>query len=97
MIRTGLYYIYFYTALSCHLLSLYLPANCTNPSPGPAMSCTSSKVDFVPNTARPQPSMPADLSKEEFLSRDDVQATPLPRGQVGVVMTSYDKTIGAYV
>ncbi len=53
-----------------------------------------SHVDFVPNTARPQPTMPADLSKEEFLSMDDVQTSTLPRSQIGVVMASYDKTIG---
>ena len=53
-----------------------------------------SHVDFVPNTARPQPTMPVDLSKEDFLSVDDVQTSPLPRGQIGVVMSSYDKTIG---
>ena len=62
-----------------------------------AMSGASSKVDFLPNTARPQPTMPPDLSKEEFLSRDDVQTAPLPRGQIGAVMTSYDKTIGKWI
>lgn len=61
------------------------------PSRGP------SRVDFVPNTARPQPTMPMDLSKEEFLSVDDVQTSPLPKGQIGVVMSSYDKTIGKFV
>ena len=56
-----------------------------------------SHVDFVPNTARPQPTMPSDLSKEEFLSMDDVQTSTLPRSQIGVVMASYDKTIGETV
>ena len=53
-----------------------------------------SHVDFVPNTAQPQPTMPVDLSKEEFLSVDDIQTSTLPRSQIGVVMTAYDKTIG---
>ena len=55
-----------------------------------------SKVDFVKNTAHPQPDMPVDLMKEEFLSMDDVQTSPLPKGQISVVMSSYDKTIGKY-
>ena len=59
-----------------------------SPSVGP------SRVDFVPNTARPQPTMPIDLSKENFLSVDDVQMSPLPKSQISVVIASYDKTIG---
>ena len=55
-----------------------------------------SRVDFVPNTAQPQPTTPQDLSKEEFLSMDDIQTSTLPRSQIGVVMTSYDKAIGKY-
>ena len=56
-----------------------------------------SRVGFAPNTARPQPTMPIDLSKEEFLSMDDIQTSPLPRSQVGVVISSYDKTIGKFL
>lgn len=52
------------------------------------------KVDFVPNTARPQPTAPPDLALEEFLSMDDVQTSPIPRSQLGHVIISYDKTIG---
>ena len=59
---------------------------------GPNMS----HVDFVPNTAHPQPTTPLDFSKEEFLSMDDIQTSTLPRSQIGVVMTSYDKSIGKY-
>ena len=54
-------------------------------------------VDFVPTTAKPQPNMPPDISNELFLSMDDVQTSPLPRSQISVVMTSYDKTIGQLV
>ena len=54
------------------------------------------QVDFAPNTAKPQPNMPSDISKDLFLSMDDVQTSPLPRSQMSVIMTSYDKTIGLY-
>ena len=65
----------------------------TAPAAG-AHRVTSSKVGFLPNTAHPHPTMPVDLSKETFLSMDDVQTSALPKGQVSVVMNSYDKTIG---
>lgn len=53
-----------------------------------------SQIDFAPNTARPHPAAPEDKSRDMFLSADDVQTSPLPKGQVMVVMKSYDKTIG---
>ena len=51
-------------------------------------------MGFAPNTAHPHPTTPVDISKDEFLSMDDVQTSALPKGQVSVVMNSYDKTIG---
>ena len=53
-----------------------------------------SQIEFAPNTARPHPAAPEDKSRDLFLSMDDVQTSPLPKGQVTVVMKSYDKTIG---
>ena len=59
-----------------------------------ALSRVPSRVDFVPNTARPQPTMPPDISGEEYLDPSDVQLAPIPRSQIGTVISSYEKTIG---
>ena len=64
--------------------------------PSPRSRIGSSKVQFLPNTAAPHPTTPVDKSKEEFLCMDDVQTSALPKGQVNVVMASYDKTIGMW-
>jgi hypothetical protein len=53
-----------------------------------------SKVDFQPNTARPQPTMPPDISQEDFEHVDDVQISCMPRSQLPTVLSSYEKTIG---
>lgn len=53
-----------------------------------------SKVDFHPNTARPQPTMPQDISHEEFDNVEDVQTSCMPRSQLPTVLSSYEKTIG---
>ena len=53
-----------------------------------------SRVDFVPTTAKPEPTMPPDLNKETYDSVDDIQTTTLPRSQFNVILSSYDKTIG---
>ena len=58
------------------------------------MGRSQSHVDFAGMTARPEPDMPLDLKKEQFLSVDDIQHATLPRSQIGVVTSSYDKTIG---
>ena len=63
---------------------------------GDGLSQGGSRVDFVPTPARPQPTMPIDLQGEEFMSMDDIQTSPLPRSQLGIVMTSYDKSIGEH-
>lgn len=55
-----------------------------------------SKVDFMATTAEPMPDMPIDLMKENFQSINDVQTSSLPKGQVSIVMSSYDKTIGTF-
>ncbi|XP_052282343.1 cilia- and flagella-associated protein 54-like isoform X6 [Dreissena polymorpha] len=73
------------------LLILYL-ANQQNMAEG-ALSRVPSRVDFVPNTARPQPTMPPDISREEYLDPSDVQTAPIPRSQIGTVVASYEKTI----
>ncbi|KAK7503699.1 hypothetical protein BaRGS_00005238, partial [Batillaria attramentaria] len=74
------------------LLILYL-AGQQNSGMDNLMSRQPTKVDFVPNTARPQPTTPPDLKQEEFLSMDDVQTSPIPRSQLGHVVVSYEKTI----
>ena len=53
-----------------------------------------SRVDFIPNTARPQPTMPPDISREEYHDPSDIQTAPIPRSQIGTVISSYEKTIG---
>lgn len=74
------------------LLVLYL-ASQQNSGMDSLLSRQPTKVDFKPNTARPQPTTPPDLMKEEFLSMDDVQTSPIPRSQLGHVIISYEKTI----
>ncbi|KAK7102964.1 hypothetical protein V1264_021114 [Littorina saxatilis] len=85
-----------YTARALHhsrkLLVLYL-AGQQNSGADNLMSRRPTKVDFKSNTARPQPTAPPDLSREEFLSMDDVQTSPIPRSQLGHVIVSYEKTI----
>ncbi|XP_021355787.1 cilia- and flagella-associated protein 54-like isoform X2 [Mizuhopecten yessoensis] len=76
---------------SRRLLVLYL-AGQQNSSDLP-LSRQVSKVEFTPNTARPQPTMPLDISREEYLHIDDVQTSCMPRSQLGTVISSYEKTI----
>ncbi|XP_069141650.1 cilia- and flagella-associated protein 54-like isoform X4 [Argopecten irradians] len=76
---------------SRRLLVLYL-AGQQNSSDLP-LSRQVSKVEFTPNTARPQPTMPLDISHEEYLHIDDVQTSCMPRSQLGTVISSYEKTI----
>ncbi|XP_052780184.1 cilia- and flagella-associated protein 54-like isoform X4 [Mya arenaria] len=73
------------------LMILYL-ANQQNVAEG-ALSRVPSRVDFIPNTARPQPTMPPDISREEYADPSDVQTAPIPRSQIGTVISSYEKTI----
>ncbi|KAK3102398.1 hypothetical protein FSP39_011137 [Pinctada imbricata] len=58
-----------------------------------SLSRHESRVEFVPTTARPQPTMPPDLSKEDYHGMDDVLTTCMPRSQLGTVLSSYEKTI----
>ena len=53
-----------------------------------------SRVDFIPNTARPQAIMPVDLTQEEFHFTDDIENTSFPSSQINVVIASYRNTIG---
>ena len=55
-----------------------------------------SHVEFVPSTAKPEPAMPPDRKHETYHSIDDIQTATLPRSQIAVVLSSYDKTIGKY-
>ncbi|XP_046336681.2 cilia- and flagella-associated protein 54-like isoform X2 [Haliotis rufescens] len=84
-----------YTARALHhsrkLLVLYLGGQ-MNASEAP-LSKSPSKVEFMPNTAHPQPTMAPDLSQEDFLSVSDIQTSPVPRSQLGTVISSYEKTI----
>ncbi|CAH1784493.1 unnamed protein product [Owenia fusiformis] len=72
------------------LLMLYLSGR-QNTSDG--ISRGPSRVEFRANTAHPQPIMPPDLRKQEFHSVDDIQTSPMPASQVGVVISSYNKSI----
>ncbi|ESO99725.1 hypothetical protein LOTGIDRAFT_238729 [Lottia gigantea] len=74
------------------MLVLYL-AGQQNNNEDPMMPKSQSKVDFLPNTAHPEPTVPLDLMKEEFQSTDDVQTAPIPRSQLTSVIESYQKTI----
>ena len=60
----------------------------------PIAERSQSHVDFVPTTAKPEPAMPPDLKQETYDSVDDIQTATLPRSQITVVLSSYDKTIG---
>ncbi|CAC5396095.1 unnamed protein product [Mytilus coruscus] len=73
------------------LLMLYL-AGQQNSGDG-FLSRQVSKVEFQPNTARPQPTMPPDISHDEFEYVDDVQTSCMPRSQLPTVLSSYEKTI----
>ena len=53
-----------------------------------------SRVEFIPTTAKPQPTMPPDISRDEFCDMNDVLTTCMPRSQLGTVISSYEKTIG---
>lgn len=53
-----------------------------------------SRVEFIPTTAKPQPTMPPDISRDEFQDMNDVLTTCMPRSQLGTVISSYEKTIG---
>ena len=53
-----------------------------------------SRVEFIPTTAKPQPTMPPDISRDEFFDMNDVLTTCMPRSQLGTVISSYEKTIG---
>ncbi|XP_063397833.1 cilia- and flagella-associated protein 54-like isoform X1 [Mytilus trossulus] len=74
------------------LLMLYLAGQQLNSGDG-FLSRQVSKVEFQPNTARPQPTMPPDISHDEFEYVDDVQTSCMPRSQLPTVLSSYEKTI----
>lgn len=74
------------------LLILYL-AGQQNSGMDSMTSRQPTKVDFLSDTAHPQPTCPPDRSKEEFLSVDVIQASPIPRSQLACVVSSYEKTI----
>ncbi|XP_062618793.1 cilia- and flagella-associated protein 54-like [Saccostrea cucullata] len=84
-----------YTCRALHhsrkLLILYL-AGQQNVGDG-FLSRQVSRVEFVPTTAKPQPTMPPDISREEFMDMNDVLTTCMPRSQLGTVISSYEKTI----
>ncbi|CAG2224860.1 unnamed protein product [Mytilus edulis] len=74
------------------LLMLYLAGQQLNSGDG-FLSRQVSKVEFQPNTARPQPTMPQDISHDEFEYVEDVQTSCMPRSQLPTVLSSYEKTI----
>lgn len=61
-----------------------------------SLSRQASRVEFIPTTARPQPTMPQDISREEYMNEDEVMSSPIPRSQIGTVMSSYEKSIGRF-
>ncbi|KAL3852227.1 hypothetical protein ACJMK2_015897, partial [Sinanodonta woodiana] len=83
-----------YTSKALHhsrkLMVLYL-ASQQNGVDG--LSRQPSRVGFVPNTGRPQPTMPPDISQEQYLDHSDVVSTSIPKSQIGIVLSSYEKTI----
>ncbi|RUS83830.1 hypothetical protein EGW08_008411 [Elysia chlorotica] len=50
-------------------------------------------VDFQLAAGHPQPTMPPSKMTRDFLNPSDVQVTPIPRSQLGTVISSYEKTI----
>nr|XP_034306398.1 cilia- and flagella-associated protein 54 isoform X5 [Crassostrea gigas] len=84
-----------YTCRALHhsrkLLILYL-AGQQNTGEG-FLSRQVSRVEFIPTTAKPQPTMPPDISRDEFQDMNDVLTTCMPRSQLGTVISSYEKTI----
>nr|XP_022298602.1 cilia- and flagella-associated protein 54-like isoform X1 [Crassostrea virginica] len=84
-----------YTCRALHhsrkLLILYL-AGQQNTGEG-FLSRQVSRVEFIPTTAKPQPTMPPDISRDEFFDMNDVLTTCMPRSQLGTVISSYEKTI----
>ncbi|KAI0218021.1 hypothetical protein LSAT2_030236 [Lamellibrachia satsuma] len=84
---------------SRQLLSLYL-AGQTSVTFAAALPVDSiydshaqSRVEFIPNTARPQAAMPVDLTQEEFHFTDDIENVSFPSSQINVVIASYRNTI----
>ncbi|XP_056000170.1 cilia- and flagella-associated protein 54-like isoform X4 [Ostrea edulis] len=84
-----------YTCRALHhsrkLLILYL-AGQQNTGDG-FLSRQISRVEFVPTTAKPQPTMPPDISRDDFHDMNDVLTTCMPRSQLGTVISSYEKAI----
>ncbi|KAK3792964.1 hypothetical protein RRG08_060658 [Elysia crispata] len=73
------------------LLSLYLSGqqNINESIPGREVT----HVDFQLAAGHPQSTMPPNKMTSDFLSISDVQVTPIPRSQLGTVISSYEKTI----
>ncbi|GFO44544.1 hypothetical protein PoB_007104900 [Plakobranchus ocellatus] len=73
------------------LLSLYLAGqqNVQDSIPGREVT----HVDFQLAAGHPQPTMPPNQMTSDFLNVSDVQVTPIPRSQLGTVISSYEKTI----
>lgn len=55
---------------------------------------TQSRVGFSETDDNPQMPTPPDLTKAEFKTTLEVQTPALPKSQLGVVISSFDKTIG---
>ena len=56
-----------------------------------------SRVGFYETDDQPQLTVPPDLSRAEFKTMAEVQTSALPKSQLGVVIASYDKTIGRFM
>ncbi|XP_038069719.1 cilia- and flagella-associated protein 54-like [Patiria miniata] len=74
------------------LLVLYL-ATQQNAAPAPSHHSIHSRVGFSETDDQPQMTVPPDLARAEFKTMAEVQTSALPKSQLGVVLTSYDKTI----
>ncbi|XP_071809881.1 cilia- and flagella-associated protein 54-like isoform X2 [Asterias amurensis] len=77
---------------SRRLLVLYLATQQNAPAV-PSHQTLNSRVGFSETDGQPQMTVPPDLSKAEFKIMSEVQTSALPKSQLGVVITSYDKTI----
>ncbi|XP_022098854.1 cilia- and flagella-associated protein 54-like [Acanthaster planci] len=74
------------------LLVLYL-ATQQNAAPVPSHHSIHSRVGFSETDDQPQMTVPPDLAQAKFKTMAEVQTSALPKSQLGVVLTSYDKTI----
>ncbi|XP_071817646.1 cilia- and flagella-associated protein 54-like isoform X3 [Apostichopus japonicus] len=75
------------------LLILYLASQQNASTSTVSFQSTHSHVGFSETDDNPQMPTPPDLTKAEFRTIQEIQTPALPKSQLGVVLSSYDKTI----